>query len=226
MLKQRNVYIAVLNQGEIRVELAKVLSMIQEQEGYRINITYPHKKPITNNRNSIVQKFLAQPEYDYLLMIDDDIIPPPNIMKLIDFDKDIITPLMFVMQQGKVLPLILNQAKDGQLEFSRDYLEKQGLVPVDATGTGCIVLSRKVCEAVKHPFRNEYDPDGIKKLGNDLSFCLRAKKLGFQSYVHLDYVADHHSTCSLRDIYYTILQKERVEKELEKFVLKKNAKKV
>jgi len=224
MLKQRNVYISVLNQGEIRTELAKVLSLIQEQEGYRINITYPHKKPITNNRNSIVQKFLAQPEYDYLMMIDDDIIPPPNIMKLIDFDKDIITPLMFVMQEGKVLPLILNQAKDGQLEFSRDYLDKQGLIPVDATGTGCIVLSRKVCETMKHLFRNEYDADGIKKLGNDLSFCLRAKKAGFQSYVHLDYVADHHSVCSLRDIYYTILKKERVEQELEKFVLKKNAK--
>lgn len=218
MLKQRNVYIAVLNQGELRVELAKVLSVIQQQEGYRINITYPHSKPIANNRNKIVQKFLAQKEYDYLMMIDDDIIPPPNIMKLVDFDKDIIVPLMFVMQEGRVLPLYLKQAKDGQLEFHREYLEKQGLIPVDATGTGCIVLSRKVLEAVKHPFRNEYDSDGIKKLGLDLNFCLRAKKLGFQSWVHLDYVADHHSVCSLRELYYLILQKERVEEQLKKIM--------
>jgi hypothetical protein len=213
MLRQKNCYIAVLNQGEIRTDLAKVISMIQLQDGYRINITYPIKKPISYNRNHIVQKFLAQKEYDYLMMIDSDIIPPPNIMKLLDFGKDIIVPLMFVMQEGKVLPLYLKQAKDGQLDFDRDYLEKQGLVSVDATGTGCIILSRKVLEAVKYPFRNEYDSDGIKKLGLDFNFCLRAKKLGFQSYVHLDYVADHHSTCSLREIYYLILQKERVESE-------------
>lgn len=226
MLKQRNVFIAVLNQGDIRTELAKVLSVIQQQEGYRINITYHQKKPITNNRNSIVQKFLAQKEYDFLMMIDDDIIPPPNIMKLVDFDKDIIVPLMFVMQEGKVLPLYLKQAKDGQLEFHREYLEKQGLVPVDATGTGCIILSRKILEAMKHPFRNEYDSDGIKKLGNDLSFCLRARKLGFQPYIHLDYVADHHSVCSLRELYYLILQKERVEEEFSKLVHKYNVKKI
>ena len=228
MLKQRNVYIAVLNQGEIRTELAKVLSVIQQQDGYRINITYHHKKPIANNRNHIVQKFLAQKEYDYLMMIDSDIIPPPNIMKLVDFDKDIVVPLMFVMQNGKVLPLYLKQAKDGQLEFTRDYLEKQGLVECDATGTGVIVLSRKVLETIKHPFRNEYDTDGIKKLGLDLNFCLRAKKSGFKTYVHLDYVADHHSTCSLRDIYYLILQKEKVEQEYVKAVqyLKENHPKI
>ena len=218
MLRQKNIYIAVLNQGTLSTELTKVITLITQQEGYRINITYPHKKPITNNRNHIVQKFLARKEFDYLMMIDADIIPPPNIMKLVDFNKDIIVPLMFVMQEGKVLPLYLKQAKDGQLEFTREYLDKQGLVPVDATGTGCIILSRKVLEAVKHPFRNEYDSDGIKKLGNDLSFCLRAKKLGFQSWIHLDYVADHHSTASLRDMYYTILQKERVEEEYKKLI--------
>ena len=217
-LKQRNIYIAILNQGTLRTELVKVLTLMIQQEGYRINITYPHKKPIANNRNHIVQKFLARKEFDYLMMIDSDIIPPPNIMKLVDFDKDIIVPLMFVMQEGKVLPLYLKQAKDGQLEYDREYLDKQGLIPVDATGTGCIVLSRKILETIKHPFRNEYDSDGIKKLGLDLNFCLRAKKLGFQPYVHLDYVADHHAVSSLRELYYALLQKEKVEEEYSKIV--------
>lgn len=223
--RQKNVYVAVLNQGELRTELTKIVSMMIQQDGYRINITYPHKKPIANNRNNIVQRFLARKEFDYLMMIDSDIIPPPNIMKLVDFDKDIIVPLMFVMQNGKVLPLYLKKAKDGQLEFHREYLEKQGLIPVDATGTGCIIIARRVLEKIKHPFRNEYDSDGIKTLGLDLNFCLRAKKLGFQSWVHLDYVADHHSVASLREIYYMLLQKEKVEEEYRKlyqYLLKTN----
>ena len=219
MLKQKNIYVAVLNQGTLRTELTKVITNMIQQDGYRMNITYPHKKPIANNRNHIVQKFLARKEFDYLMMIDSDIVPPPNIMKLVDFDKDIIVPLMFVMQNGKILPLYLREAKDGQLEFTKEYLDKQGLVPVDATGTGCIIMSRKVLEAVKHPFENEYDSDGIKKLGLDLSFCKKARKLGFQPYVHLDYVADHHSTASLREMYYMILQKERVEQEYSKVMV-------
>jgi hypothetical protein len=215
-LRQRNVLIAVLNQGTLNTDLVKVINTMIQQDSYRIGLSYPVGKPITNNRNTIVQKFLAQKQYDYLMMIDSDIVPPPNILKLLDFQKDIITPLMFVMQKGKVLPLYLKIHKDGQYDFSRDYLEKQGLQEIDATGTGCIILSRKVLETIKHPFRNEYDTDGIKKLGNDLSFCKRAKKEGFKVWVHLDYVADHHATCSLKEIYYTVLQKEKTEEELKK----------
>ena len=215
-LRQRNVQIAVLNQGVLNTDLVKIINTMIQQDSYRIGLSYPVGKPITNNRNTIVQKFLAQKQYDYLMMIDSDIIPPPNILRLLDFQKDIITPLMFVMQKGKILPLYLKMHKDGQYDFSRDYLEKQGLQEVDATGTGCIILSRKVLETIKHPFRNEYDSDGIKKLGNDLSFCKRAKKEGFKVYVNLDYVADHHAVCSLKEIYYLVLQKENTEQELKK----------
>jgi hypothetical protein len=221
-LRQKNVYINVLNQGTINTDLVKVLNTIIQQDGYRIGLNYPHSKPITNNRNQIVQKFLAQKEYDYLMMIDSDIVPPPNILKLLDFQKDIITPLMFVMQRGELLPLYLRMHKDGMYDFTRDYLERTGLVEVDATGTGCIILSRKVLESIKHPFRNEYDSDGIKKLGNDLSFCKRAKEKGFKVYVHLDYVADHITSTSLKELHFLLLQKENAEKQL--FQLKEHFK--
>lgn len=216
MIRQKNVLINVLNQGTLCTELVKVLTTIIQQDGMRIGLEFPMGKPITNNRNTIVQKFLARKEYDYLMMIDSDIVPPPNILKLLDFQKDIITPLMFVMQKGQMLPLYLKMALDGQYDFSRDYIKKDGIQEVDATGTGCIILSRKVLEAVKHPFRNEYDSDGIKRLGNDLSFCKRAKELGFKIHIHLDYIAGHHTTTDLRDLHYLLLQKENVENELYK----------
>src|SRR4030043_160814 len=106
MLKQKNVYIAVLNQGNIVTDLSKVLNVTIQQDAYRINLTYPSAKPISNNRNNIVQKFLAT-DCEYLMMIDSDIVPPPTILKLADFDKDIITPFMFVHQKGSLLPLFL-----------------------------------------------------------------------------------------------------------------------
>jgi len=214
-LKQKNVYLAILNQGVIDKELAKIINVVIQEDAYRIHLSYPTGKPISNNRNTIVQKFLAT-DCDYLMMIDSDIIPPPNILKLVDFDKDIITPLMFVYQKGELLPLFLKRHQDGFYDPD-DYLEKTGLVEIDATGTGCIVIKREVLEKIKYPFRNEYDVDGVKVLGLDFNFCKRAKELGYKSWVHLDYVAGHHTTYDLKDLFYLIINKNNIEKELKIF---------
>lgn len=215
MIKQRNIYLAILNQGEIRTELSKVINVMIQEDAYRIHLSYPTAKPIANNRNTIVQKFLAT-DCDYLMMIDSDIVPPPNIMKLVDFDKDIITPLMFVYQKGELLPLFLKRHPDGIYDTD-DYLEKTGLTEVAATGTGCMVIKREVLEKVKYPFRNEYDVDGIKTLGLDFNFCCRAKKLGYKIWVHLDYVASHHMTYDLKELFYIFINKHNTEKELAMF---------
>lgn len=213
-LKQKNLYVAVLNQGEINQNLSKVLNVMIQQDAYRIHLSYETGKPISNNRNTIVQKFLAT-NCEYLMMIDDDIVPPPNVMRLVDFDKDIITPLMFTRQKGDLIPLYLNRNKDGVYDVG-DYLNVSGLQEVDATGTGCIIIKRNVLEHpdLKYPFRNEYDTDGVKTLGLDINFCKRAKEVGFQSWVHLDYVCSHYYNYDLKDLYYLMLNKERLEREL------------
>lgn len=213
-IKQKSIYLAVLNQGELRTDLVQVLNMLTQQEGYKLHISYPTGKPISNNRNTIVSKFLAT-DCDFLMMIDSDIIPPMNILQLADFDKDIITPLMFVHQRGMLLPLFLKRNKDGIYDVD-NYLDKTGLQEIDATGTGCIIIKRKVLESpeLKYPFRNEYDADGIKTRGLDINFCYRASKVGFKSWVHLDYVADHHTTYSLRELFYLTIKNFKNEKQL------------
>src|SRR3990167_10580536 len=212
MIRQKNIYLAVLNQGEIRTDLSQIINLIIQNDSYRIYLTYPAGKPITNNRNTIVQKFLAS-ECDYLMMIDSDIIPPPNILNLADFNVDIITPLMFVKQKGVLIPLFLKRNKDGMYDAA-DYLGRTGLQEVDATGTGCIIIKREVLEKVKHPFENVYDEDGIKTLGNDFYFCQKARKLGYKVWVHLDYVASHHTVQDLKDQFYEQLQAYKSDKEL------------
>ena len=221
MIRQKNIYLAVLNQGEIRTDLSQIINLIIQNDSYRIYLTYPTGKPITNNRNTIVQKFLAS-ECDYLMMIDSDIIPPPNILNLADFNVDIITPLMFVKQKGMLIPLFLKRNKDGIYDAA-DYLGRTGLQEVDATGTGCIIIKREVIEAIKHPFENVYDEDGIKTLGNDFKFCQKARELGYKAWVHLDYVASHHTTQDLKDEFYEQLGKYKLEQEL--FFFKEELKK-
>ena len=84
---RKGVYIAVLNQGEIRVELAQILIRMSARNDYNVYITMPGEKPISNNRNKIVLDFLKRKEFNYLLMLDGDIIPPVNLLEKWSFFK-------------------------------------------------------------------------------------------------------------------------------------------
>jgi len=214
MQHKKGVYIAVLNQGGIRPELAHVLHQMPSQDKYEVIITYPMDKPITQNRNKIVQDFLPRKEFDYLMMIDGDIVPPINILNLADFQVDIVAPMLFAYQKMMIVPLALREDKDGLYKIAA-FRGDEGLMEVDAVGSGCIMMSREVLEKVKFPFKNEYDADGIKKIGLDLHFCKEAKKLGFKVYTHLDYICSHWMEFDLKTIYNWMLDAEEMQRELQ-----------
>jgi len=214
----KGVYVAVLNQGWIRPELVKILLELSRQGGYRLAVTFPADKPISNNRNKIVRNFLST-DFDYLMMIDGDNIPPSNILALADFEKDIIGGLCFAQRYDNkrpvYIPLILNRTKDEKTlekysESQRKYRYTpvelngtEGLMEVDAIGTGCIIMSRKVLEepTMEYPFKNLYDENGEKLIGLDLYFCRRAKELGYKVYCHTDYPIGHWSDQNLKMVY-------------------------
>lgn len=203
-MKNKKVYIAVLNQGDIKIELSAVLHDLPFQNKYDVMITYPNDKPISNNRNKIVQDFLAT-DYDYLLMIDDDIIPPFNILNLADFQKDIVSALTFMYQRNTVAPLILKRNREGSYNIM-DFKGYEGLVKVDTVGTGCVMLSRKVLETIKAPFNDVFDEDGVRKFGLDIAFGQRAKAAGFKIYLHLDYPCGHKVNMDLREVYSALIR--------------------
>jgi len=211
---KKGVYIAVLNQGAIRPELSLLLQELPQQNKYELHITYPAYKPITQNRNKIVQDFLTRPEFDYLIMIDSDNVPQTNLLDLVDYQKDIIGVFYCGFQKNMIIPYVMKEAPDGLLKVM-DIRNKQGLVECDAVGTGVIVIKREVLEKLKFPFRNEYDEDGIKLWGLDFNFCKRARKLGFKVYCHLDHITSHWVTVDLKDYYAVVLENDQLKKQLK-----------
>lgn len=199
---KKGIYIAALNQGEIRTELSALLSEIQFQQKYRLVVSYPAEKPISNNRNRIVNDFLSMKEYDYLMMIDGDNIPPINILDLADLQKDIIGALCFMYQKQQIVPLCLRKNQEGSYA-PFDIKGGEGLVECDAVGTGCILIARRVLEdpRLQGAFINEYDADGFRKYGLDIAFCRRAKEAGFKVHCHTDYPISHWTVLDLRRVY-------------------------
>lgn len=212
MDKTKTVYLAILNQGWIRAELAILITRWLQNSSYNIYLHFPAEKPIEHNRNNIVKRFL-ETDFDYLMMLDCDIIPPTDIFNLVDFDKDIIGGLCFACKsrQGReiLIPLILKRKKEDKrddVEWKYSVIEvegNEGLMECDAVGTGCIIIARRVLEhpKMKPAFVNYYDKDGLRIEGLDLSFCRRTQELGFKIYCHLDYPCSHWCDMDLMKIY-------------------------
>lgn len=211
-MEKKAIYVSVLNQGWIRPELSHTLNEMSSSSKYNVGISYWGKKPITHNRNTIVQDFLQKKVFDYLLMIDSDNVPSSKIVNLADFQKDIIAGLSFGLQRNFVIPSAFRRRKDG-LYTPYSLRGDEGLVEVDAVGAGQLMISRKVLETIGFPFQNKYDRDGIKKMGLDMVFCEKAKKMGFKIYVHTHYISDHWVSYNLRDTYQVVYKNKELAEE-------------
>jgi hypothetical protein len=174
---------------------------------YDTQLIVPTNNPYENNLHHIVVDFLKG-GYDYWLNIDADNPPMNNPLDLVELDKDIIgcpTPVYHFTDKVKnERPWYENAYKyvpkdDAYLEWPT----KQGLQEVDAMGTGCILIARRVFD---HPvmrqgaFTRKLYPDGTVNKGNDLSFCERAKDVGFKIWAHYDYRCQHFNELEMHEV--------------------------
>lgn len=148
---------------------------------------------ITNARNEIVERALKLPNLDWLWWIDTDMVfPPDTLERLIETahpeKRPIVGGLCFSLQNGnRARPTIYQIRADGRVGVQWDY-PPNTLVEVDATGTGCLLVHRSVFEAMagKHNAAFPWFMEsalGDLPIGEDITFCLRARTLGFPIFV-------------------------------------------
>lgn len=190
------IYVGVPNLGTIRVGLWMASLKWVAEGKHQFHIFPPqYIRPIPAARNLIVREFLKT-DYDFLLMVDADIEPPSNILDMAELDVDIVSAVCFVNKEGNLVPMILNRVKDGYAIISS--LSPNVLLEVDAVGTGCIMIKRKVFEELASPyFSYVMSPDGMLDLGEDFNFCSRAKQHGFVISAHTGFIAEHYTTTGL-----------------------------
>ena len=207
MKRPIKLYLAILNKGWIRREIVyKVLPDMVHTEGVELIFEEPSiswHNPICSNRNRIVKRFLKT-DCDFLLMMDDDIVPQHNPAQLVFADKDIIGSPAKIRQDGGFnwVAYVYNKVVKGYVPVDFSEMDARfDLYPVDIVGTGCIMIKRRVLEKLKAPFLIKFNRDGICEMGTDFAFCEKAKKAGFEIYTTgLDRVCEHWKQFGLLDI--------------------------
>ena len=169
---------------------------------YDVRHDCPTHCPYVDNLHACMNDFLDHDE-DFWLSMDDDNPPLSNPLDMVDEDKDIIgfpTPVWYSAVPGD-RPWYLNalrKVKDGYKPV--DIVG--GWQEVDAIGSGCFMVARRVMEAMKYdkPFMRQWGKDGRVTLGGDYSFCEKAKARGFKIWVHSDYICDHFNELPLKEV--------------------------
>lgn len=191
----------------IHKHCAFALLRLQADSRYLKKIILPSHNPFENNLHHIVNQFVDE-GYDYWLSFDSDNPPMRNPLDLVKLDKDIIgcpTPVIhFDRDKFGERPLYQNAYKFVSKE--KGYTEwptKQGLQKVDAVGTGCFLVSRRVFlhpEMQKGAFNRTLNEDGTVERGNDIAFCERARKCGFEIYCHYSYPCQHFNEVEVTEM--------------------------
>lgn len=187
--------------GWVHKLVTLALLRLQQDRRYDVTIIMPTWRPYEHALNRVVQDFLAQ-GFDYWLNIDDDNPPLRNPLDLVELDRDVVglpTPVWANMKPGDwpIYFNALNRAGDGYRPLQGP--ECDGLREVDAVGSGCWLVARRVLEKAP-PFRRTYDARGFVVDGPDFDFCRSVTALGFKVWAHFGYPCDHVNPLPLIEV--------------------------
>jgi cellulose synthase/poly-beta-1,6-N-acetylglucosamine synthase-like glycosyltransferase len=133
---------------------------------------------VVRDHNIIREKVLDE-KYDYLLILDQDVVPPKDVIeKLIVHDKDVVSALFFGhhdVGEGDVRPMPFAwvfSKEIGDWENTGYLLDSEiwdpQLLKIAFAGMGCILIKRKVLEKVKFRYKLEMDAWDDRWLGVDV----------------------------------------------------------
>ena len=196
----KKIFIAIPTTGNIRIELLSFLLNITHNPNYLIKIDVTTSGDICNNRNYLTDRFL-QTDSEWLIFIDSDIVPPMNLLDIIDNSKDIISAINFTWKDNELIPLIMKKEKMGY-KLDQDIINrKENSLRVDAVGLGCFIIKREVFKKINLPyFEFIYDKKGILINGEDFNFCEKAKKAGFDIWIDKRFITNHFNIVNLKAI--------------------------
>lgn len=130
-------------------------------------------------------KMAMDAEADYVLWLDSDVVFQPDLMEKLMEDiqgRDMVTAV-YHARRAPFRPVIWKTIKTGllptdtQVEQYDDYPE-DGLFEIEGCGFGAVLMKIGVIRDVAETFHQTFSP--VTGLGEDLSFCVRARSCGYK----------------------------------------------
>ena len=193
----RNIVIGVPSARDVSVHTLASLRALETPDGYGILECFFPSAVIWSARGSIVDQFLASPENHYLFFCDSDMVVPPHALNsMLSRDADIVAGLC-CRRTPPYRPVIMTgfEEEKGGVIQAIGWLPMTGAHPIWGSGLACSLIKRHVLEAIRkefgphifwhHPLKNG------DVLGEDVTFYLKANRLGFRTILDADVHVGH-----------------------------------
>lgn len=149
-------------------------------------IIQPSGMPYDHARNHACEALLERGgNLGWLFFLDDDVIPPADaIPRLMSHGKEIVSGVYYRRSPPIGVPVMLRFDEKGGTKYVTEY-KWPDLISVDLVGAGCLLIQRKVLEAMgakggRHPWFDwrcdRTDLPANERYSEDFTFCVRAKK--------------------------------------------------
>lgn len=157
---------------------------------------------VTDARRKIVYHFLNETNFDALFFLDDDVMPPDDVIQLLVNVKKPIVSANYPIYVDGVIKSCACSVKWSATRNKWSYYapDEVGVKEVDGCGLGCCLIERKVIKRVGVDFYLHY-LNGSLDTGEDLDFCNRARKAGFPIYCNFNVSCEHVKPVGLKTIY-------------------------
>lgn len=159
------------------------LCKYETEKGNDVDLQLERGPRIHHNRNQFVRQFL-EGDYEYLLQVDMDVaFPPTTLEKLLSHGMPIVFGLYKLPQPHGNVSSFVRLTEDNR--YRPVGSSGDGLLEIDAGGTGVCLTHRKVFEAIDDTGAFPWfdlDVVGNEFLSEDYTFCRRVKEAGFKIY--------------------------------------------
>jgi hypothetical protein len=161
---------------------------------------------ISGARNDIVRQFLDHSDAEWLWMLDTDMTFPAETLEALleNADPDrapIVGALCFGLDDGWLFPTLydLRPHEESPVVRYREW-PPNAMFQVAATGAACMLIHRTVLAKIRDQAGAEFSvafpwyqerEHGVMKVGEDVTFCLRAGLCGFPVYVNTGVAIGH-----------------------------------
>jgi hypothetical protein len=200
----KKLVVGVPNTGHIDYRTVACLQHFTMPKGYQLSFSYMANSLVYTARETMAE-FAIKCEATHLLFIDSDMTPPPDtIVKMLEAKKDIISGMIFKRaypyQPCFYTECAVTQAKPeagrpvkfiphlmGPME--PETWPKDGVYEMQGVGTACTMIDVNVFKGLEKPW---FFP--LPDVGEDLSFCIKARKAGFKIWTHFGIDCGHISS--------------------------------
>jgi FkbM family methyltransferase len=187
----KKILIAIPTAKYIESETFKSIYNLIIPDGYETEFQFFYGYSIDQIRN-LIAHWAAH--YDYLFSVDSDMaFPPDTLSRMLNHNVDMVSGLYIQRKPGEqIVEVYEPNAHGGVSNIPWERLRGRELMPIAGCGFGCVLIKSEVIRAVGYPqFVYHSALDHAHTISEDVDFCRKVNKLGYQIFADTSILCDH-----------------------------------